>query len=497
MFQRAILIPRIVGRVRFQFQAHSIAARYWPIAVLLLWSAFLFFFGLGTGTLYRTEALRAIIGAECLNGHWLVPTLYGEAFLTKPPGMYAAIGLCSLPAGHVTEITARLPSAIAATITVLCFFGTLRRVVSTREAFCAAMLLPVSVLWLDKAPSAEIDMVQLAWVSAALLAFYRALEADENRTPGRWRWWLIAMLAMTAGFLTKWTAPAFFYFAVIPVALWRGRLSILWSWPHLAGLLLAALIIAGWACAVAAETGWSVLVDTVMREAAQRFAPAHAGKPYPWLDSLLFPATFLAANLPWSALALWALRPAFFRLWDDRGRMLLTFFHCWTWPSLLFWSLAAQHNLRYTLPLCPGLAGLGAMVCIAWARGTLHWPISRIRPLVAFAGIIIIWAVVKVIFVEVIVPPRTAGRHVRETANALSDLVPEGEILYLCKLKDEGILFYYGRPARKLAAAPPEKEWYVALTEAEWHDMAGQVQVLKWFRDQQDAPFVLARRLRQ
>src|SRR5467141_1016822 len=66
--------------------------------VLILLSGFLFFYGLNAGELYRTESLRAIIAAEFLrSGNWIVPTLYGEPLLTKPPGMYAAIALASLP----------------------------------------------------------------------------------------------------------------------------------------------------------------------------------------------------------------------------------------------------------------------------------------------------------------------------------------------------------------------------------------------------------------
>src|SRR2546426_1061599 len=96
------------------------------VAILLLvaWCGFLFFYGLSAGELYRTESLRAIIAAEFLrSGNWVVPTLYGEPLFTKPPGMYAMIALVSWPFGSVTEWSARLPSALAATITVFLFYG--------------------------------------------------------------------------------------------------------------------------------------------------------------------------------------------------------------------------------------------------------------------------------------------------------------------------------------------------------------------------------------
>src|SRR6202042_1712489 len=122
-----------------------------PQAVFIaLWCGVLFFYGLAAGPVYRTESLRAIIGAESLRGHWLYPVLYGEPFLTKPPGQYAAIGLCSLPFGNVSAASARLPSAIAATVAVFLVYGLFRRSLGERPALLAALLLPTSILWLDK-----------------------------------------------------------------------------------------------------------------------------------------------------------------------------------------------------------------------------------------------------------------------------------------------------------------------------------------------------------
>ena len=112
------------GRLHYDRQEALPISWRWP--TLVLWCGFLFFYGL-SGPLYRTEALRAIIGQSALDGHWLTPTLYGEPFLTKPPGSYVAIALASLPVGRVTEETARLPSALAATFTVLFAFAALRR----------------------------------------------------------------------------------------------------------------------------------------------------------------------------------------------------------------------------------------------------------------------------------------------------------------------------------------------------------------------------------
>jgi 4-amino-4-deoxy-L-arabinose transferase-like glycosyltransferase len=483
-------------RIRFR-----IALLEYPI--LLLWSLFLFGYGISAGTLYRTEALRAIIGREALHGAWLTPTLYGEPFLTKPPGMYVAIAAASAPFGEVTTVSARIPSALAATITVFLFLAAFRRVVERRLALAGAMLMPVSLLWLEKAPSAEIDMLQLMWVSAALLCFLRALEEEESAT-GPLVWWLLALFCVTGGFLTKWTAPAFFYLTVVPMLVWQQRLGLLFGWRHLLAVGLAVGLCALWASAVSRQLGWETLRDTILAEASQRLHPHHNGKPYPWRESLLHPFAVLAANLPWSLLALYALRPSFFQLWDENGRRLLQLLHCWTWPNLIFWSLPAQHHVRYSLPMCPGIVGLGVMVGLAWARGLVQLPLKPMTPKSAFVGILIAFSALKIAFIEVIVPERAATHHVRATAARLEALVPAGELLYLCKLKDEGVMFYYGRPVRRLSPPFPLREAgpggmgsgaYVALIAQEWDQLkdTGRFEVVDWLRDQQGDPIVLVR----
>src|SRR5262245_22138565 len=210
-------------------------------ALLLVWSAFLFGYGIERGELWRTEGLRALVARNALHGDWLVPTLYGEPLLTKPPGMYIAVALASLPFGDVTEVSARLPSAVAAAATVLLFFAFFRRLLGGAGGLIAAAILPVSVMWLDKVPAAEIDILQVAWVTAAILGFLRAVECPDVgarsvsegetapsltlRAP-TW-WWVAALLCVAGGFLTKWTAPAFFYATVIPLLGCRGQLRLL------------------------------------------------------------------------------------------------------------------------------------------------------------------------------------------------------------------------------------------------------------------------------
>ncbi|MCI0464930.1 MAG: glycosyltransferase family 39 protein [Gemmataceae bacterium] len=523
------------------------------VLILLVWCAALFFYGLGAGELWRTEGLRAIIAAEFLHsGNWVVPTLYGEPLFTKPPGTYAAIALCSLPFGSVTEFSARLPSALAATAVVFLFYWYFTRQLGRRAGLVAALLVPVGFMWVDKASSAEIDMLQVAWVSAALLFFFRALEEEENcglriadcglkaggagqrveayrvradgatitvqegpgqadprlvsahpqsaiRNPQSQGWWLAALLCVAGGVLTKWTAPAFFYATAVTLLWWRGRLRLLLGWPHLLSAAVAAGVCLAWAVAAGTLGGWANLTSTVEREAFQRLVPNYTPRPYPWLESLLHPLRLLATTLPLSVLALLTLRPGFSRLWDERGRRLLQALHCWAWPNVLLWSLPTEHTPRHSFPLFPAIAGLAAMVWVAWLAGKLPWRYPRLAPAKVLVAALVVWLGVKVAFVHAIVPLRNANREPRAKGELLAALVPPGRTLYLFQLKDEGIMFYYGRPVIRLEG--PERlpcgagPMYCILTEEEWSQWgAGRpVEALRHLTDEQGDPIVLAR----
>jgi len=520
------------------------ADRAWSVAAILLAiSGVLFFYGLNAGDLYRTEGLRAIIAAEFLRtGNWIVPTLYGEPLFTKPPGMYAAIALLSWPVGGVTDWSARLPSALAATCTVLLFYWHFARQLGRRGGLVAAIILPCSFMWLEKATAAEIDMMQVAWVTAAIVCFLRALEIAEDRgwrmedrgwsastetctipTPlyskgtlpssilyplrilpssiprlSLWLWWFAALLCVAGGVLTKWTAPAFFYGTAVPLLWWRGRLRLLVGRHHLVSAAVGALVCLTWIGAAAAMTGWDVFYQTVSREAFMRLLPSHHDRPYPWHETLAHPFRLLATNLPWSILALLTLRPSFIKQWDLRGRRLLQALHCWTWPNIFFWTIIPEHATRHSFPLFPGIAGLAAMVWIAQGQ---RWSIGRlrIRTGAALAGVLLLWLVVKLVHVEAVIPTRNWHRDPRAKGEILARLVPEGEILYLFKLKDEGVMFYYGRTVRRLAspALLPSsgQPLYCILDEPEfsdWH-LPLAIEVVRRLTDQQGDPIVLVR----
>jgi hypothetical protein len=186
----------------------------------------------------------------------------------------------------------------------------------------------------------------------------------------------------------------------------------------------------------------------------------------------LHPFKVLGASLPLSGFALLTLRPGFARLWDERGQRLLQALHCWVWPNLVFWSIIPEKATRHSFPLFPGIAGLAAMVWLAWLKGMLPWPWPRLMPGKVLVGAVALWLGVKLAFVHAVVPQRNQDREPRAKGDLLSRLVPPGETLYLFRLKDEGIMFYYGRRVRRLPGfdelPSSARPLYCILDASEW-----------------------------
>jgi hypothetical protein len=251
--------------------------------------------------------------------------------------------------------------------------------------------------------------------------------------------------------------------------------------------LLASLLVGIWVVAVSTEVGFDLLYETVRKEAMQRVGGEGGSRGFPWLSALTFAPLVIATNLPWAFLAMLSLLPKVRNSLTERERDLWRLGHGWLWPNLLFWSMMSQHHVRYVFPLTPAFALLGSLTMLALARQRS----AKFLPRWVLVGCLF-WFAVKVVAVELILPERTRHRHVRETAQTLRDLIPEKEMLYHAKLKDEGLLFYFARPSRKFE--PGQKQnVYALLIEAEWQDRArfGQLIEIAPMRDQQGDPIHL------
>jgi hypothetical protein len=173
---------------------------------------------------------------------------------------------------------------------------------------------------------------------------------------------------------------------------------------------------------------------------------------------------------------------------------------------MLFWTVIPEHATRHSFPLFPGLAGLAAFVWIAWLRERRFPNLqpankknTRSRVAQLFIGLVVSWLVVKLVFVQAVLPRRNPARQPKEKGQQLAAWVPNGNTLYLFQVKDEGIMFYYRRPVRRLPnpeqLPSSDKTIYCILDETEWRNWSTTrpAEMLLLIPDEQGDPMVLMR----
>lgn len=189
---------------------------------------------LGQGPLAGTEGNRALTADQMLHNHnWLLPKLYDQYYLMKPPLDYWILAGMEKLTGRADELIWRLPSAIAGAVMAAFFcaitarwYGRLAGWVS--GVACCSML----ALWAQN-HTAELDALNsLATVVAACLI----VDMGFGPRRGGWATAVAAGLAFASMLLLKGPAG---YAAVLgavvgPAVAIRSRQSLKRPWPWVA-----------------------------------------------------------------------------------------------------------------------------------------------------------------------------------------------------------------------------------------------------------------------
>lgn len=146
-----------------------------PYLLILLISMLLTLPWITMGEFYtKGEPREATVATYILNtGNWVLPADYADEVAYKPPFMHWFIAAFSLPAGHVTETTARLPSALGLTGITMMFFALLYKRKSTLQAPLAALILLTSFEMHRSGIEARVDMTLAFFMIAALISLFR------------------------------------------------------------------------------------------------------------------------------------------------------------------------------------------------------------------------------------------------------------------------------------------------------------------------------------
>ncbi|MCB9915433.1 MAG: glycosyltransferase family 39 protein [Planctomycetes bacterium] len=339
--------------------------------------------GLDLVDFHREEGRRVLPAREMLaTGDWIVPRIWGQAYLSKPPGYFWYLAALFRAFGE-SELVARLGSVLAVLATSWAVAWSGARAFGLRAGLYGGALFVLAFETLTKARLAEIEASLTLAVFLAVALWWRALAGSRA-------WAVPAALAFAAALLLK--GPAALVYALgAPVALslarrsWRPlfaprTLFVLGVGAALAGLWVAALFgtigregaLAHWAGEVGGQGGGSL---------------AHyAG------ERLKLVAGSLVGLAPAALVVLLALgTPA----WSDLRRQADASFAFWAAASgWLFFLVFPGTNVRYVYPCLPFLALLaGALLAQVGERADWRVYATRVQRLCsAFAFVAVLLA---------------------------------------------------------------------------------------------------------
>lgn len=146
----------------------------------------------------RGEPREALVAqAMVVSGNWVSPETYDHSVPSKPPFSHWLMALFSLPGGEVTELTARLPSALAFLLFVGAFFVFVSRRAHASVAATACLTLMTMSEWLRSASTCRVDMLLASSMAGGMLALYSWWERGFRGIP-----WLVVTF-LSCATLTK------------------------------------------------------------------------------------------------------------------------------------------------------------------------------------------------------------------------------------------------------------------------------------------------------
>jgi len=292
------------------------------------------------------------------SGAWLVPTYDGLTYLDKPAFFFKAVALSYSFLGE-SEMAARLPSALFASLLLVMLFAFCRREYPERStAALAVIVTATSPLFLVLARHVIFDMTLAFFVSASILCAYLA---ESSTGKARTYWYLFG--AAAAGFATLVKGPVGFIIPLLVITVfnlterrrgWAGR-----GFSPLNILVFLAVVLP-WFIGLSRQRPDFPYYGLV-EESFHRFTTTNTfqrGGPFYYYGLVLLGGLFA-----WSIL----LPEAVARTWRNRSKLVPAdrLFIVWSIVVVLFFSISKSKLPHYILTVSVALGALTARLFVA------------------------------------------------------------------------------------------------------------------------------------
>jgi 4-amino-4-deoxy-L-arabinose transferase-like glycosyltransferase len=309
------------------------------------------------------------------SGNWILPTFNFQIRDDKPALLYW-LQMAGYALFGVGEFAARLPSALATLLAILCTYELGRNLFGRSAGLLAGLLLGSTVGVCAAAHFANPDALLNAFTCLGLTLFWLDY-ARNGRT-----WFFTCGVASGLAVLAKGPVGLLLPGAVVFLFLaWQRDLRRLLDPRLIGGAAVFILVAAPWYVWVGLETKGHWLFDFWMKHNLRRALDPmehHDGPIYYYVVVLLIglaPWSIFAGMTGWHFLH----RDS---ACDEKTRAGLRFLTCWVGVYFVAFSLAQTKLPNYVLPLYPAAAVLLAACLDRWRRGQFE-----ARPWVLWTGV--------------------------------------------------------------------------------------------------------------
>jgi 4-amino-4-deoxy-L-arabinose transferase-like glycosyltransferase len=376
----------------------------WAQIIILLGFCFaLYFINLGQWDLWNPDEPRyAQVAREMVNrGDWILMHFNGRIYGDKPPLFFWLISLSSYLWQGFTSYSARFPSALFGTFTVLLTFLLGRELFASRTGFLSGFVLATSLGFAYLSTRANIDATLTFFTTASLFCFFKQYQWNKKEKSHlkRIKGLLIYgfYIAMALATLTKgpvgFILPLLTSLAYVLIQKdWRGMKEM----RLLPGMLLFIAIVLAWYLPAIWKGGRYYLNETLFHQTIDRYSIgwSHVHPFYYYLYK--FPVDFL----PWIFFLPAAMIYGFSKEVIVKKKEFL-FLLTWFIVIFLFFSISKGKRGLYLLPLFPAAS---LMVGKFWndfisdsmghfRNEWISFPLYGLMGLTLVAGAAIPWAV--------------------------------------------------------------------------------------------------------
>ncbi len=290
--------------------------------------------------------------------------LNGEDYAQKPPLYYWVAAAAGAPVGRVTELSGRLPSALAGIGVVALTLALGSRLLGPATGTWGAALLLTAFLFSHTARRMQLDVLLALFETTALVAFWR-LDRGIGGTRANQ-----ALLhgAMGLAVLTK--GPVGVILPVLAMAaylLWERRPSDLRRALPPWALLLSLGPGATWLACAAWLAPPGFLSESLGANMFGRFFAGTSHVRPVYYYAYQFPANFLPWTLLWPLAACFARRSVFATGADPARARAWRLLLGWIAVNLVFFSMSSGKRGIYLIPMYPAVA----LICADALVGTL------------------------------------------------------------------------------------------------------------------------------